>query len=168
MITNVLWRKKENNKDYYFNYKNPNEKDQALQFGNRMTIDAIEWNYKNKKYEISFAAKEFGDVLIEKDKIFIQYQTAEASFPAPNNIVIYTPTAEIEKVLTTPILPNGKKGGGFLQINKIISNKNNNLISDFEYHLDVLVLEDELSPWIYHYFFNIDTYEFIFRLKSRY
>jgi len=152
MITNVLWRKKENNKDYYFNYKNPNEKDQALQFGNRMTIDAIEWNYKNKKYEISFAAKEFGDVLIEKDKIFIQYQTAEASF----------------KVLTTPILPNGKKGGGFLQINKIISNKNNNLIREFENHLEVWVWEDERSPWIYHYFFNIDTYEFIFRLKSRY
>ncbi|WP_315544131.1 hypothetical protein [Capnocytophaga leadbetteri] len=168
MITNVLWRKKENNKDYYFNYKNPNEKDQALQFGNRMTIDAIEWNYKNKKYEISFAAKEFGDVLIEKDKIFIQYQTAEASFTAPNNIVIYTPTAEIEKVLTTPILPNGKKGGGFLQINKIISNKNNNLIREFENHLEVWVWEDERSPWIYHYFFNIDTYEFIFRLKSRY
>ena len=52
MITNVLWRKKENNKDYYFNYENPNEKDQALRFGNRMAIDAIEWNYKNKKYEI--------------------------------------------------------------------------------------------------------------------
>ena len=120
MITNVLYRKKENNKDYYFNYENPNEKDQALRFGNRMAIDAIEWNYKNKKYEICFQLKEFGDVLIEKDKIFIQYQTAEASFPAPNNIVIYTPTAEIEEVLTTPILPNGKKGGGFLQINKII------------------------------------------------
>ena len=107
-------KKRENNKDYFFNYENPNEKDQALRFGNRMAIDAIEWNYKNKKYEICFLKKEFGDVLIEKDKIFIQYQTAEASFPAPNNIVIYTPTAEIEKVLTTPILPNGKKGGGFL------------------------------------------------------
>ena len=119
------------------------------------------------RYEICFLKKEFGDVLIEKDKIFIQYQTAEASFPAPNNIVIYTPTAEIEKVLTTPILPNGKKGGGFLQINKIISNKNN-FIREFENHLEVWVWEDERRPWIYHYLFNINTYEFIFRLRSRY
>jgi len=137
---------------------------------------AIEWQLmllngiiriRNMRYEICFLKKEFGDVLIEKDKIFIQYQTAEASFPAPNNIVIYTPTAEIEKVLTTPILPNGKKGGGFLQINKIISNKNN-FIREFENHLEVWVWEDERSPWIYHYLFNINTYEFIFRLRSRY
>jgi len=98
MITNVLYRKKENNKDYYFNYKNPNEKDQALRFGNRMAIDAIEWNYKNKKYEICFLKKEFGDVLIEKDKIFIQYQTAEASFPAPNKQRLYYLMVKKEEV----------------------------------------------------------------------
>ena len=57
MITNVLYKKRENNKDYFFNYENPNEKDKALQFDNRMAIDAIEWNYKNKKYEICFLKK---------------------------------------------------------------------------------------------------------------
>jgi len=34
MITNVLYRKKENNKDYYFNYKNPNENQKKIPFIN--------------------------------------------------------------------------------------------------------------------------------------
>ena len=52
-------------------------------------------------------------------------------------------------------------------MNKIISNKNN-LIREFENHLEVWVWENERSLWIYHYLFNINTYEFIFRLRSRY
>jgi hypothetical protein len=168
MITNVLFIKKLNGKNYYFDYCNISGND-IIKFADQNNlnygIDGLEWIFDNKKYCLMFNGVEFADAVIHNNKIFIQYQSLQAKFPVPNNLVIYTPTGEIEKILSTPILPTGKQAAGFFQIGDLKYWKN--IPKGFENYLSIVVWEHERSEWVYQYFFNPETYEFVFGHRYR-
>lgn len=169
MISNVFLLKEIDNEIYYFSYQNPNEQVKALQFGENKAISGIEWIYNNKKFVIKFKTNEFGRCYIHNDKIFIIYQTLESTFPPPNNLVIYNAIGKIEKILSPPISPLGEDVSGFLNIWDL----NGNIIDffipeDFKKGVGVTVYEHIMSEWLYQFFLNPDTYEFLFfhRIKG--
>lgn len=164
MITNILLQKIVNGNINYFQ-NTINEEDIAQRLGGRIAIDGIEWIFEHKRYELKFNGIEYGGNYIFGKKIFIRYQSPQAKFPAPNNLVIYTPTGEIERILSTPILPTGKQGAGFMQIGDLKGWET--IPKGFENWLSVWVWEHERSEWVYQYFFNPDTYEFVFGHKFR-
>jgi hypothetical protein len=85
-----------------------------------------------------------------------------AKYPAPDSVVVYTPTVEVERVLTPPILPTGKKGKGFYQIGGVPNYNNVHSKEYVDTYMEVSIWEREDSPWVYGYLVNVETYEFIF------
>lgn len=133
-------------------------------------INGLSWQSNDNEHFINFENKKVSQVYIpiEKNKIIILYQGISHSFPAPNNLVIYTPTGEIERILSTPILPTGKQGAGFLEIHGLENWDKNTIPEEFKNGLYVVIWEHERSEWVYSYYFNPDTYEFLFFNRSRY
>jgi hypothetical protein len=156
-----------NDENYYFHYRFPNEGDKASRFGNRIGIDGLEWIYEHKRYELQFKDKDGGrNLVIHNNKIFICYNGISPSFPAPNNLVIYTPTGEIERILTTPILPNGRKGAGFMELGSSRHYLEKDMMDDK--YLNVTVWAHEHSQWVDYYHLDTETLEFTFRHTGRY
>jgi hypothetical protein len=98
-------------------------------------------------------------------KLFLHYNGLSPTYPAPDSVVVYTPTGEVERVLTPPILPTGEKGKGFHQIGEVPNYNNVHSKEYVDTYMEVKIWEREYSPWIYVYLVNVETYEFIFKYK---
>lgn len=120
-------------------------------------FDGIIWwhNGKEINIEIPLVSGDASHIYIYKEKLFLTYNGISHTHPAPDNLVVYNNNGEVERVLTTPILPNGMKAAGFLQM------------AVYEDRIEAWVWEAENSPWIYMYDLNIDTYEFTFLNRGR-
>ena len=59
----------------------------------------------------------------------------------------------------------GKQGAGFFSIGDLSAWQN--IPKGFENYLSIDVWEHERSEWVYQYFFNPETYEFVFGHKYR-
>lgn len=172
-ISNIFYIKKMNNVNYLFGFTTEprNSQSEFDKFADENNLnycyDGFEWIYENKRYELQFKYNDLAstNIVVHNNKIFICYNGVSPSFPAPNNLVIYKPTGEIEKVLSTPILPTGKQGAGFMQIGDLKGWET--VPKGFEDWLSVWVWEHQRSEWVYQYFFNPDTYEFVFGHKFR-
>lgn len=162
MISNILYIKRIEGENFYFQYR-PNEKDEASRFGNRIGIDGLEWIYNHKKYGLLFSDFPYGDCCFLEEKLLVITDLDKKTIGT--DLVIYTPKGEVDKVLSTPILPTGKQGAGFMQIGDLKGWET--IPKGFENWLSVWVWEHERSEWVYQYFFNPDTYEFVFGHKFR-
>lgn len=154
----------ENHKILYFDYINAYADLEQIAKSRVIPVpyfDGLEWIYNNRKFSIELKRAEVYEIWISRNKIFIHYLRKSIRFPAPDNLVVYTPTGEIERIISTPILPTGKKGGGIYQIG---GEEVSSGIED-KTHLKVTVWEHEDSWWVYDYLMDIDTYEFVFKVK---
>ena len=156
---------------FYFDYINAWASIRSIAEENKVPcIDGITWIYNNEQYRLNIIKKEVAYIYIAKNKIFIQYNTVEAAkYPAPDNVVVYTPTGEVERILTTPILPTGEKGAGFYQIGAVPNCNNVHSKEYVETYMEVSIWDHDNRPWIwiYVYLVKIETYEFIFKYKHR-
>lgn len=168
MISDVLYKKEIDNKIYYFSCQNPNERVKALQFGDNIPISGIEWIYDNERYSLSFKANEFGKCHIHNDKIFIVYKSSTSDFSPPNNLVIYNAIGEIKKILSPPISPLGEEFSGFDNVWDLNNVINFSIPENFKKGVGVTVYEHIMSEWIYKFFLNPDTFEFLFFHRSKY
>jgi hypothetical protein len=155
-----------NGEMFYFDYINAWADIDSVAKSNKVPyIDGIAWIHDNKQYSVDIKREEgVYIVYIAKNKIFIQY-TGASKYPPPDNVVICMPTGEVERVLTTPILPTGEKGAGFYQIGGVPNCNNVHSKEYVETYMEVSIWEREHSPWIYVYLFNVETYEFTFKYK---
>lgn len=175
-ISNIFYIKKMNNVNYLFGFTTEprNSQSEFDKFADENNLnycyDGFEWIYENKRYELQFKYNDLAstNIVVHNNKIFICYNGISPSFPAPNNLVIYTPKGEIEKVLSAPILPTGKQGAGFLEIHGLENWDKNTIPEEFKNGLYVVVWEHERSEWVYSYYFNPGTYKFLFFNRSRY
>jgi hypothetical protein len=162
-----------NGEMFYFDYINACASIHSIAEDNKVPcIDGIAWIHNNKQYSMDMKREEGVDTMyIAKSKIFIQYTGKSSKYPAPNNVVVYTPTGEVERVLAPPILPLEEKGwgGGFDQIGGV-PNYNNVYSKEYlETYMEVNIWgEGKSILWMYVYLLNVETYEFIFKYKYYY
>jgi hypothetical protein len=152
---------------FYFDYINAWADIDAIARANKVPcIDGIAWIYNNQQYKIGIKREDGVYITyIAKDKIFIQYAGRTTKYPEPDSVVVYTPTGEVERILTPPILPRGEKGKGFYQIGGVPNYNNVHSKEYVDTYMEVSIWEHEYSPWIYVYLVNVETYEFIFKYK---
>lgn len=172
-IHSVFYVKKKDNKIFLFDFLDGSREglSQVIKFSDEnnldYSIDGLEWVYKGVRYNLPFQKKDYANAVFNNDLIFVCYQLGSNSFTIPNNLVIYSPTVQIMRILPTPLLPNGKRAMGFFQVWKLES-KNISIPDNFKLGVGVTVGEHERSEWLYQYLFNPNTNEFLFINKFRY
>lgn len=130
-------------------------------------FDGLIWNYKDKEMKLKLDEDVYCIYIhMYRHRIFMLFNGDSQHHPAPNNLVVYTPTGEIERILTTPILPNGRKGAGFMELGSSRHYLEKDMMNDK--YLNVVVWEHEHSQWVDYYHLNTETLEFTFRHIGRY
>lgn len=168
-ISHILYVKKVDGEKYFFDFNGGTResRDRVDRFAHEnelnFSIDGLTWIYDHKQYELGFESKDFGDACFIGTKLFVSYNGRSLIFPPPDNLVVYSPTGEIDRIIPIPILPTGKKGGGVYQIGE----ERVSFGTKDENHLKVTIWEHEDSWWVYDYVMDIDTYEFVFKIRWR-
>lgn len=103
----------ENDELLYFDYMNVHyDIDAFAKTENVPYFDGLEWIYNDEKYKLEIKGTGVYKMWILQNKISVQYNGKAAKFLAPDQLVEYNSVGEIEKVVPTPILSTGRKGGG--------------------------------------------------------